>query len=152
MYTCQSEQVQNKEPVFKKDSVAAVTFNPPQLSDEYYRNLFKYQQNIILNPDSRDEKEEFITDAYFSKNKTLITFGCARRTNPKTNQPITQALIKRAALLDAKRWAAYGLQWIKNDFKPDFGEISEIYSGSTREVYSFDSGDSLVIALASEVR
>ena len=151
LYSCKSEQTQSVKSVTPKDSVVSVSFNPPTLTEQDYRELFQYQQNIIVNPDSREEKEQFIQKAYSPAKNTLITFGCARKINPETKQPIAHALIKRAALLDSKRWASYGLLWIKNDFQPDFGKITEINSGLAQEVFSFDSGDSLVIALASKV-
>lgn len=151
LYSCKSEQTQSIKSVIPKDSVVSVSFTPPILTEQYYRELFQYQQDIIVNPDNQEKKEQFIQKAYSPENNTLITFGCARKINPETKQPIAHALVKRAALLDSKRWASYGLLWINNDFQPDFGKINEINSGLAQEVFSFDSGDSLVIALASKV-
>ena len=152
LFSCKTEKVTDQDVSPKIDSTLTTVFNPPTLTDEYYRELFKYQQNIIFNPDSREQKEKYIFNAYFADNNTLISFGSGRRTNPNTQQTIALSLVKRAALVDAKRWATYGLLWLTNDFKPDFGRISEIHYGETKEIYSFYVGDSLVIALASKVR
>ena len=138
-----AEQVETNEPV---------AFKPPSLDEKYYRELFRFQEDIILNPANRKLKERYIFNAYFADYNTLITFGSARRINPETKQAIATPLIKRAALMDAKRWASYGLLWLNNDFQPDYGKIKGINSGETREVFSFDKGDSLVIALANKVR
>ena len=148
---CKSEKQTGQESVAVADSVKAVSFNPPALEDSYYREVFGYQQEITVNPESRQKKEQYLKNAYFPDNKTLLSFGCARKTHPETKQPIASPLQKRAALLDAKRWASYGLSWIENDYKPDFGKIAEISAGETVEVFSFDKGDSLVIVLANKV-
>ena len=146
------EKKPTQDTVQKIDSAQTVTFNPPQLEENYYRELYKFQQEIIFNPESREKKERFIFNAYFADNNTLLSFGSARKTNPNTQQAIPYPLIKRTALVDAKRWGTYGLLWLNNDFKPNFGRISEVHKGETREVFSFDVGDSLIIALANKVR
>lgn len=150
--SCKTEKTSEQKLSAKEDSTVAISFNPPTLNDNYYRELFKYQQDIILNPESRLHKEKYIVNAYFTNNNTLISFGAGRKTNPNTQQTIAYPLVKRAALIDAKRWATYGLLWLNNDFKPDFGKIDAVHSGEAKEVYSFNVGDSLVIALASKVR
>lgn len=149
--SCEAEKSPIPDAVQKTDSAKAISFNPPVLEETYYRKLYKFQQEIMLNPEDREKKERFIFNAYFAENNTLLSFGSARKTNPKTQQAIPYPLLKRAALVDAKRWATYGLLWINNDFKPDFGRINDIHSGESREVFNFDIGDSLIIALANKV-
>ena len=153
--SCKTEKSVKQETVETADSAAssqvAEAFNPPDLADDYYRELFKYQQEIVRNPDSREKKEHYIFNAYFPENNALLSFGSARKTNPQTKQAISYPLQKRAALIDARRWGTYGLLWINNDFKPDFGKISDMHSGETQQVYSFESGDSLIIVLANKV-
>ena len=133
------------------DSSKKAVFAAPQLDEHYYRQLFRIQQDIALDPGNREKKEKFIFNAYFPEKNTLISFGSARKINPSTNQNIPYPLQKRAAVVDAKRWATYGLLWISNDFKPDFGKISDVHVGETQEVFSFESGDSLIIVLANKV-
>lgn len=151
LFSCKTEKVADQNVVMKKDTVLTASFNPPDLSEDFYRELYKDQQNIIINQDNREQKEEYLHKAYFANNNTLITFGSARKINPATGQTINRAMIRRAALLDAKRWASYGLLWLKNDLKPDFGKINDINAVETKEIYSFDVGDSLVIVLANKV-
>ena len=148
---CKSEKSVKQEINKTVDSSRAISFKPPKLDENYYRELFKYQQKIIQNPSGREEKERYIFNAFFPENNTLLSFGSARRTNPQTKQAIPYPLQKRAALIDARRWGTYGLLWINNDFRPDFGKISDIHTGETQEVYTFENGDSLIIVLANKV-
>jgi len=152
LVACNSEKPTAKKTMVVSDSAKTVSFSPPVLQDSYYRDVFEYQQEITVNPESRQKKEQYLKNAYFPDNKTLLSFGSARKTHPETKQPVAYALQKRAALLDAKRWASYGMSWIENDYKPDFGKITEISAGETVQVFSFDKGDSLVIVLANKVR
>jgi hypothetical protein len=148
----QAKQEQQPDTSKQVESNQPITFNPPQLDENYYRELFQFQEEIILNPSDRKMKERYIFNAYFADNNTLLSFGSARKINPQTKQAIAYPLIKRAALLDAKRWGTYGLLWLNNDFEPDYGKIKGTNSGQTLEVFSFDKGDSLIIALANKVR
>lgn len=129
-----------------------ISFTVPQRPAFFYEELHKIQQKIMHNPQSREFKEAYIYNAYIPDNNALISLGSARTKNPQSGTEITQALVKRAALVDAKRWAVYGLLWLNNDFQPDFGKISEIHEGVFQELYSFNSGDSLIIAIATPVR
>ncbi|KAA3612993.1 MAG: hypothetical protein D8M58_11825 [Calditrichaeota bacterium] len=133
-------------------SETADSFNPPDAKLEFLEKLYDIQMDIIQNPSSRAHKEKYIYNAYFDENNTLISFGNARLTNPQSGEKIATPLLKRAAIVDAKRWATYGLLWLNNDFEPDFGKISEVHQGLTKELGSFNKGDSLVVALATKVR
>jgi hypothetical protein len=142
----------------KKQDIIKVTvpgtpadFVAPQLDKSFLANLYTVQMEIITNPSSRLHKERYIFNAYLADNNALVSFGNARLTNPETGAEISRALAKRAALVDAKRWASYGLQWLNNDFRPDFGEISTINHGEIKELATFIKGDSLVVAIASKV-
>ncbi len=127
------------------------TFDPPKFEQDILENLYLTQMDIMHNPSSRAHKEKYISKAYIADKNTLITFGNARLTNPQTGNKISIALIKRAALLDAKRWASYGLLWLKNDFEPDFGKLNEVNKGVIKEIATFNKGDSLIVAIANKV-
>jgi len=135
-----------------KKAVDSTVFKTPQVSETFLQELYQIQEEILINPASRKHKEAFIINAYRPDENALITFGSAAHVNPKTGEVITAALVKRAALLDAHRWSAYGLLWLNNDFKPDFGKISELHKGNYRELGSFIKGDSTIIAIATNVR
>jgi hypothetical protein len=128
-----------------------VAFTPPKLDQPFLKSLYDVQMEIMNNPSSRLHKERFIFNAYLADNNALVSFGNARLTNPQTGAKISRALAKRAALVDAKRWASYGLLWLNNDFKPDFGEISTVNQGELKELATFIKGDSLIVAIASKV-
>jgi hypothetical protein len=134
------------------EQVTVSNFTAPDKPEFFYRELHKIQQKIMRNPASREFKEAFIYNAYIEDNNALISLGSARTKNPESGELITSSLVRRAALLDAKRWAVYGLLWLNNDFQPDFGKISETHQGVFQELYSFNSGDSLIIAIATPVR
>jgi len=151
LIACKSEESVKLEANKTVDSSRVSSFKPPKLNDDYYRELLKYQQKIIQNPAGREEKERYIFNAFFPESNTLLSLGSARKTNPQNNQTIPYPLQKRAAMIDARRWGSYGLLWINNDFKPDFGKISNVHSGETQEVYTFEKGDSLILVLANKV-
>ena len=131
---------------------AQTPFNPPKFERAFLENLYLAQMDIMKNPLSRAHKEKFILNAYIADKNTLISFGNARLKDPQTGNKIATPLIKRAALIDAKRWATYGLLWLNNDFKPDFGKIKGAHNGFIKEIATFNKGDSLIIAIASKVR
>ncbi len=146
------------KPDEKKQDMIKVTvpgtpadFVAPQLEKSFLANLYSVQMEITANPSSRLHKERYIFNAYLPDNNALVSFGNARLSNPQTGEKIAQALAKRAALVDAKRWASYGLLWLNNDFKPDFGKISTVNQGEIKELATFIKGDSLIVAIASKV-
>jgi len=144
---------QHSQNFTNKDSVSFETgFTVPSLDSKFLEELYAYQMKILLNPDDNSSKAEFISKAYIKEKNVLITFGNAKKINPKTGEQISPALIKRAAILDAKRWAAYGINWIKNGTEIQFGKINEIYQGLNKEIYTFQKGDSLIVTLASKVQ
>ncbi len=147
-----NERGEQKESVAETDKTeVTATFDPPKFEQDILENLYLAQMDIMTNPSSRAHKEKYISKAYIADKKTLITFGNARLTNPQTGNKISIALIKRAALLDAKRWASYGLLWLKNDFEPDFGKLNEVNKGVVKEIATFNKGDSLIVAIANKV-
>ena len=153
LFSCsKSEQESKTAEDIGNTSAGNASINVPAQPDEYYKNLLRLQLQVIKNPDSREAKEAFIHNAYFPDGNALITVGSARTVHPESGAPISRSLVKRAALLDAKRWAVYSLLWLNNDFQPDFGKISENFDGVFKEMYSFNSGDSLIIAIALNVR
>lgn len=149
-----SEQKQKQQSVQKQDSISFTesTFVKPEKPPFFYKELLKIQQQVIQHPQERLYREAYIINAYQENNNALISLGSARTKDPQSGIEINPAMAKRAALIDAKRWAVYGLLWLNNDFKPEFGKISEQYSGVFEELYSFNTNDSLIIAIATRVR
>ena len=149
LFACNEAEKQKDEIKTTNDPIP---FNPPKLEQGFLEKLYFTQMEIMKNPTSRIHKEKYIFRAYIADRNTLISFGNAKSTNPSTGEKNSPALIKRAAFLDAKRWATYGLLWLNNDFQPDFGKIKDTHKGITQELLTFNKGDSLVIVIASKVR
>ncbi|MCB0282694.1 MAG: hypothetical protein H6627_04865 [Calditrichae bacterium] len=149
-----SEKKQQPPSLQEQDSISfnESNFIKPEKSPFFYKELLKIQQQIIHNPRERIYREAYIVNAYIDNNNALISLGSARTKDPESGTEINPVMAKRAALIDAKRWAVYGLLWLNNDFKPEFGKISEQYSGVFKELYSFNHNDSLTIAIATRVR
>ena len=133
------------------NTAVPASFAIPEIEEDNLKRLFEDQLRIMRFPDNPEYRKIFITQAYFKPENALVTFGTARKSHPQTGNPVNTALLKRAALLDARRWAAYSLQWIENVHSPDFGKIQTESAGVFKEINTFSFGDSLVIAIATKV-
>jgi len=152
LVSCDEAGKQKEKPDEANKEDLTIPFDPPEFEQEFLESLYLIQMDIMKNPSSLTHKEKYISDAYIADRNTLVSFGNARNTNPETGTKIAPALVKRAAILDAKRWATYGLIWLNNNFEPDFGKIKDVYNTDTKEITSFNKGDSLIIAIASKVK
>lgn len=123
----------------------------PPLSESELRELFNLQLRVNKNPADIERRKELLSKSYFPGSSIIITFGCARQTHPKTGQKISTALLKRAARIDANRWAAYSNEWLKNNYMPDFGKLNSTFTCNDQQISSFTYGDSLVIAYAYKI-
>ncbi len=154
LVTCKSEKKVEQEMIEEQANAGDQTeafFTPPDLADIQFDQLSELQQQIMVNSTDAALREEFIHQAYFTNNNSIITIGVARLTHPETGAPITRSLVQRAARMDANRWAAYGISWIKNSYQPDFGKLQAFFQGEQKELMSYTQGDSLYLAVASRV-
>lgn len=155
---CKKEK-ESEEPIVEEQTVQAedaveseAVFTAPELSEIDFDALADLQKQISNQPENRSLRGTFLEKAYFKSNKALVTIGVGRLTHPETGQPLSRAMVKRAAQLDANRWAAYGLSWIKNDLNPDFGNVDTTFQGLQNVLLSYDKGDSLYLAVANEIQ
>jgi hypothetical protein len=152
LFSCDEADIQKEKVIETIDTNSIPTFEPPTFEQAFLEQVYQTQMDVMQNPSSRTHREKYISEAYIEDANTLISFGNARLSDPKTGNKIATPLIKRAALLDAKRWASYGLLWIDNDFKSDFGNIKDVHKGLIKEIATFNRGDSLILAIASKVK
>ncbi len=151
VFSCKQERTPKNAAQMDSSLIVNTVFSVPDISEETLQELFDLQQKVNNNPGNLEYRKQLISKSYYKDNNALITFGCARKTHPATGKNIAQALLKRAAAVDAKRWAAYGQTWILNNYMPDFGKLNSTFGGMNREITSFNSGDSLVIAFAHNI-
>jgi hypothetical protein len=131
---------------------AAAGFSALELSQINFDAVMNLQLQIERQPENTELRRTFLENAYFKSNNALVTIGVGRLKNPDTGSPIARSMVKRAAQVDANRWAAYGLSWIKNDLSPHFGNLDTTFQGMQIKLMSFDRGDSLYLAVASEIQ
>ncbi|MGD9898651.1 MAG: hypothetical protein AB7T22_05945 [Calditrichaceae bacterium] len=154
LITCKSEKKVGQEMVEEQTNAVAESeafFTPPDMADIQFDQLSELQQQIMRSSADAEIRKKFISQAYFADHNSIITIGIARLTNPETGAPITRGLVQRAAQVDANRWAAYGISWIKNSYQPDFGKLQTFFQGEQKVLMSYTQGDSLYLAVASRV-
>ncbi len=132
-------------------AAAAAGFSTPELSEVNFDALISLRLQIERHPQDKSLREQYLQTAWFRNNKALISVGVGRLTHPETGQPVSRSLVKRAAQVDANRWAAYGASWIRNDLSPAFGRLDTTYRGAQTALLSYERGDSLYMAIASEI-
>ena len=152
VFSCTEENKSLDKMSADSGQVRHISSSIPGISKEYLFELFDLQQKINLNPTNVDYRKDFISKSYFPQYSSLITFGCARRTNLQTGQTIPEQMMKRATVIDALRWAAYSELWIKEDSKPDYGKLNTGFTRNSKKLFSFTHGDSLVIAYTHKIK
>lgn len=151
LFSCEHEKAPSIIPAVDSSKNLIVEISIPEISDEVLKEIFDLQLKVNRNPTHIEFRKQLIARSYFMQSNTLITFGCARKSHPKSGQQINLALLKRAATIDANRWAAYSTEWINNNYMPDFGKLNSNFNGMNQQISSFDYGDSLVIAFAYKI-
>jgi hypothetical protein len=69
------------------------------------------------------------------------------RVNPQASLPsVALSQAEMAATLDASRWAAYLLEWQKNDYTTKFGSLQASVPGAT--IVRKSTNDTLCMVLA----
>jgi hypothetical protein len=101
--------------------------------------------------DEKSFREDYCKRAYLEKHDLFISMGIGRLTNPETGQPIPLHLVRRAADLDARRWASYGEQWLSADYEPPFGELKSGFNKPVTPLKENIVGDSLFIFIATRM-
>lgn len=148
---CREEQAADKPASVSASHALTPIFSSPVLSESDIKSFIALQSSIIKNPGDISLRKKFIRHVYFPDQMALVTFGAARVFTDE-GKAISMPLLKRAALIDARRWAAYGHSWIKNNYQPDFGILSNLHSGNIKELVSFQKGDSLIVGYANEIK
>ena len=123
----------------------------PQLPDEYFVGIYETQELIKIFQDDKSYRESYCQQAYLKDRKLFISMGIGRLTNPETGQPIARQMARRAAALDARRWAAYGETWLENNFDPPFGKLNKFFNRSVTTLNENVVGDSLFVFIGTSL-
>jgi hypothetical protein len=145
--------IDEKHELTSDDATQSISqFSPPQMSEVNFDEVLELQFQIIAQPQDRSIRSKYLSKTYFKKNKALVSIGVARLRHPESGSPISRALVRRAARVDANRWASYGSSWIANGLAPDYGQLDTLFQSFQTEILSFNRGDSLYLAIASEIK
>lgn len=123
----------------------------PQLSDDYYVGIYEAQELIKIFNNDKSFRQDYCKRAYLKEYGLFISMGIGRLKNPETGQPIPQHLARRAADLDARRWAGYGEQWLSANFEPPFGELKASFNKTVTPLGENIVGDSLFVFIATHL-
>jgi hypothetical protein len=105
--------------------------------------LMEIQRSIMTNPQSDSLRRELGRRAIDAPGRVMWTVGVGRATDPASAVALRQA--ERAAWIDGSRWAAYLLEWQKNNYRSPFGSLEGQVPGSSIERKSVI--DSLCVVL-----
>ncbi len=150
---CQSEKDSETEELIQTPGETSSTTSPPlpQLSDDYYVSIYEAQEMVKIYPDDRSYREKYCQQAYLKDHHIFISMGIGLLTNPKTGRGIPQHLAKRAANLDARRWAGYGEKWLKDNFDSPFGQLEHYSNRPVSVLNQSVVGDSLFVFVATTI-
>jgi len=98
---------------------------------------------IVTNPFSDSLRRELGRKAIDSASRIIWTVGIGRVADPSSAVALSNA--ERAAWADGNRWAAYLMEWQKNNYSSPFGNVHAQVPGSVIERKSMS--DSLCVAL-----
>ncbi len=144
LISCSAEQQQTEE-TNKSETLPDL----PQVTDEYLTRLFELQELIRIFPDDRDLRTEYVRHAWLKDSGYFISLGFGTLHDPGTGGEIPEQFYRRAAGMDAARWAAYGESWLNNNFEPAFGKLDAAPVRTGRELRSTVLGDSLFLFIAT---
>jgi len=123
----------------------------PSLSDDYLVGIYEAQELIKIFQDEKSFREDYCKRAYLKDYDLFISMGIGRLTNPETGQAIPRHLARRAADLDARRWAGYGARWLSSDYEPPFGELKTNFNKPVTVLEENVVGDSLFVFVATHM-
>ncbi len=148
MSACKKENPPKKipqPPAAQSDTL----FRAPILEQSYLEQIRQAQQQIVRHPKDKTARAAFLKIAYLPMRHMLVTVGAGRQLKEGTALP--RGLVKRAALLDAKRWAAYGKAWLIYKNETDFGKLNTYYKGYSKTMPTFTRHDSLFIPIVLRI-
>ncbi|TFG98302.1 MAG: hypothetical protein E4H13_10010 [Calditrichales bacterium] len=148
-FGCQKEKETEQLQQAVNESATANTGQLPQLSDDQYVAIYEAQELIKISQDDITLREEYCQRSWLSQQHVFISMGIGRLRNPLNGQPVPQHMAERAALMDARRWAAYGESWLNNNFHPPFGQLEKYVNHSNQVINRSIVGDSLFLFLAT---
>ncbi|MDZ7266306.1 MAG: hypothetical protein ONB48_04490 [candidate division KSB1 bacterium] len=85
--------------------------------------LLQLQEKVMQQPQEIAARRELGARAMDAAAGTLWTVGRGRIPPGENLAAVAQSKARQAALLDASRWAAYLLEWQKNDYATAFGSL-----------------------------
>ncbi len=149
---CKSDKTEEVEEltISNKES-SVVEAGIPSLDDDYLVSIYEAQELIKIEQDNIELRMQYCEKAYMKERGYFISMGIGRKVNPKTGEAIPPSMIERGAKIDAMRWAAYGLNWLKNDYQPSFGKIEAQINQNITVVNRANVGDSLFVFVATKV-
>ena len=146
---CQKEKETEQLHQAANESASSNTAQLPQLSDDQFVAIYESQELIKISQDNIVLREEYCQRSWHAPQRVFISMGIGRLRNPLNGQPVAQHLAERAALMDARRWAAYGESWLNNNFQPPFGQLEKYVNRSYQVINRSVVGDSLFLFLAT---
>ncbi len=87
------------------------------------QTLLQLQEKVMQQPEEIAARRELGTRAMDAASGTLWTVGRGKIPPGESLAAVAQSKARQAALLDASRWAAYLLEWQKNDYATAFGSL-----------------------------
>jgi hypothetical protein len=108
--------------------------------------LLQLEQQIMQQPENETLRRELGRRAIDANAGVIWAVGKGR-VNPQASSPsVALSQAEMAATLDASRWAAYLLEWQKNDYATKFGSLKASVPGAT--IVRKSANDSLCVVLA----
>jgi hypothetical protein len=150
---CKSDQKGETEEMQQVSTEASSSLGNalPQLSDDDYVEIYEAQELIKIYQDDKSYREAYCQKAYLRDRHQFVSMGIGLLRNPGTGRPIARSLAQRAALLDARRWSAYGETWLKNNFEPPFGSLESYINQPVMTLNESIVGDSLFVFIATQM-
>lgn len=95
-----------------------------RVPDEAARQaLLALEEKIMQQPEGAALRREFGAQAIDAAAGVIWTVGRGKIPPGESIAALAQNKARQAALLDASRWAAYVLEWQKNDYATAFGAL-----------------------------
>lgn len=117
-----------------------------RVPDEAARQaLLALEEKIMQQPDDAALRRELGAQAIDAAAGVIWTIGRGKVPPGESIAAIAQNKAKQAALIDASRWAAYLLEWQKNDYATAFGTLRGEVPNSTIVNETFS--DSMCVVL-----
>ena len=115
-------------------------------SNDEVQALLSLEEQIVQQPNDAAVRRSLGEKAIDRQANIIWTVGKARIQS--TARPYSVALnqAELAAQIDASRWAAYVLEWERNQYASDFGSIRGRVPGSTVESKSVTDSTCIVLA------